>query len=173
VKSNYSKNQFLDNWLALNTPDKTMFGYLAFYHQTHLFQTIIDMFEVFGLIAEVSIPSTHRSKSIKLPVLCITLIDGSKIYLRDNFHNLKVSFDLTFSYQGFNVDSTYKQASLNHCYFEGFESSWVFGKYTKSNTQQFSCEAKSDYDLIGELAKLAYNLKEITYLAENFGTSQD
>jgi hypothetical protein len=159
VNNNYSKNQFLANWVALNTPDKTMFGYLAYFAQVKYFQSVIDIFEVFGLLAEVSIPSTHRSKSIKLPVVCLTLIDGSKIYLRDNFHNLKVSFDFTFQYPDFNVDSTYKPAYLDSCYFEGFERRWVFAKYTKTNTQQFSCEAKSDSDLIGEFAKLAWFLK--------------
>jgi hypothetical protein len=160
MKSNYTKNQFLANWATLNPPEQTMFGYLAFFAQIDYFQSVIDVFEAFGLIAEVSIPSTHSSKSIKIPVVCIKLIDGSKVYLRDNFHNLKVSFDLTFEYPEFNTDSTYKPAYLDSCYFEGFDRRWVFAKYTKANRQQFSCEAKSDIDLIGEFAKLAWYVKK-------------
>lgn len=98
---------------------------------------------------DVMVISTHRSKSIALPVYELARPDlGVRLILRDNFYNWKLSViserpvavDLSgLCYTSPPVDPEYTGDKLNPVYFEGFPESLVFGYY-ESDHRRFSAE---------------------------------
>jgi hypothetical protein len=108
-------------------------------------KTYIEQFifirDYFAHIAEqISVISTHRSKSIELPVYYIKLKDiDIELVIRGNFYDYKVSFnyfgkenfDFMFPLRVFRNPEHY----VNSIYCEGFDESWVFPAYTKDHTR--------------------------------------
>ena len=104
----------------------------------------------------VNVISSHRSKSIKLPVYELTRPDMDlKIILRDNFHNWKMSvINSSAIHANFSglfhtsppIDESYTGNPLSPSYFEGFPSDLIFSYYEKDN-KRFSAEIHSNYSL--------------------------
>lgn len=91
--------------------------------------------------------STHRSKSVKLPVYQIILKQyGIKIVLRNNFYDWKISIKsevpLDFDFMGL-FDYSKEWAA---CYCEGFPKDDVYGSYSSSCTH-FTFELNTHYEL--------------------------
>lgn len=89
------------------------------------------------------IVGAHLSKSVPLPVVEITLPRNlGKIVMRDNFHDLKISFELnvdlpedTFGKVGF-----FKQGyKIDAVYCEGFDEKRVYGLFSE-NRSHFTIE---------------------------------
>jgi hypothetical protein len=94
----------------------------------------------------IMVISTHRSKSIVLPVYQVTLPNGLVATMRDNFHDWKVSISSPQELR-LNPNRLFKpQAAISHCYFEGFPDDLIYGSYD-SNHKQFSVELFSKYTL--------------------------
>lgn len=118
----------------------------------------------------LSVISTHRSKSITLPVYEFSRPDyGLRIILRNNFYNWKMSVICTTpiecNFDGLfhttpPVEPTYTGDPLNPAYFEGFPEDLVFGYYY-SDQRQFSAEIGTDYELITSLFLIMRSLGAI------------
>lgn len=100
--------------------------------------------------------STHRSKSISLPVVEVSRPDlGLRMIVRNNFYNWKLSvisekpIEVDFSglfYTTPPLDPAYTGNHLADCYFEGFPKDRIFGYYSKNN-RKFSAEIGNDEEL--------------------------
>lgn len=98
--------------------------------------------------------STHRSKSIILPVYKLHRADiGLTLILRDNFYNWKMSVisekPLEVNFDGLchttpPVEPDYTGDYLASCYFEGFPPEYIFGYYSQSDKKKFSAEIGGD-----------------------------
>lgn len=129
--------------------------------------------------------STHRSKSIDLPVVSFERPDlGARFVIRDNFYNFKLSviserpidcdaFQFLFKTQP-PREPDYTGDALSSCYFEGFPSELVFGYYG-ANRRKWSAEIHGQHKLwsvlflcminLGALKPLLYRTRE-DHLAE-------
>ena len=102
----------------------------------------------------VTVISTHRSKSIVLPVYKLCREDiGLTLILRNNFFNWKMSvisekpLDVNFDglcYTTPPIEPDYTGDHLANCYFEGFPPEYIFGYYSTSDKKKFSVEIWSD-----------------------------
>jgi len=114
--------------------------------------------------------STHRSKSIILPVYQLERPDlGLTLILRDNFYNWKLSVisrePITADFSGLfhttpPIDPKYTGDSLHPVYFEGFPEDLIFGYY-EANKQKFSAEIWSNEYLYTTLFLLMRQLGAI------------
>jgi len=114
--------------------------------------------------------STHRSKSIDLPVYRLERPDlGLTLILRNNFYNWKLSVISTqpigADFSGLfhtspPIDPKYTGDPLHRVYFEGFPEDLIFGYY-EANKQQFSAEIQSDEVLYTALFLLMRQLGAI------------
>lgn len=98
--------------------------------------------------------STHRSKSIVLPVCELARPDlGLRLILRNNFYDWKISVvskrPIVADFSGLfhttpPIDPTYTGNQLAPVYFEGFLREWVFGYYAESDGRQWSASVGGD-----------------------------
>lgn len=105
----------------------------------------------------VSVISTHRSKSINLPVYEMARNDlGLKIILRGNFYNWKLSVisdrPIEADFTGLFITSPpsepeYTGDHLHPVYFEGFPSELIFGYYDIGDRKKWSAEICDKYSL--------------------------
>ncbi len=108
--------------------------------------------------------STHRSKSITLPVYGFTMRNGVKIICRDNFYDWKVSVQLPYRpKEGVIIPKDLVSdgygKDIADCYFEGFKEEWVFPAFNPDDNEQlnFSIEVNNDY----RLYTLLYHLSNL------------
>lgn len=77
--------------------------------------------------------SSHKSKSIELPVYGFVMRNGVKVIARNNFYGWVVSVELPDAlptgYFDMDIFSEHGQCEYKHCYCEGFKESWVYGVY--------------------------------------------
>lgn len=114
--------------------------------------------------------STHRSKSIVLPVYAFTMENGIKVICRENFYGWKLSVVLPKYRPSENIipedllEGGYN-GNPSKCYFEGFKDEWVFEGYKPDDKYQmhFSLGIYSDYDFY----TVMYMLKHL-YGKEDF-----
>lgn len=90
--------------------------------------------------------STHRSKSVLLPVMEIDLLEyGIRLTFRNNFYNWNVSVEseqeVVFDHKGIINDESY-----HYCFCEGFPNDKIFGKY-EDNKKKFTICIDDDYNL--------------------------
>ncbi len=87
----------------------------------------------YGEPAPATVISTHKSKSINLPVVEFTTGDGVKVIARDNFYDVKASVWLPrpLNHDLFGCVKSLDSHDNAPCYFEGFESEWVLGPWHK------------------------------------------
>lgn len=128
----------------------------------------------------VSVISTHRSKSIELPVYQLERPDRDlRVVLRNNFYNWKMSvlsgepvkadFDGLF-YTTPPVEPDYTGDPLHEVYFEGFPRDLIFGYYAQSDGRRWSAEISGDEELwttmflmmrsLGQVKPLVWHTKE-------------
>lgn len=141
----------LTAWKRVHDVPETRIWRDQFHNQMHFIGYIIDAlirkdYEDFK-DNSVMVISTHRSKSIDLPVYQIDLEKyGVEMILRDNYYNWKVSVNskkpLDCDFMGI-FDPDEKWSSL---YCEGFPYDKVYGSYNE-NHSQFTVELTSKYDL--------------------------
>jgi len=100
---------------------------------------------------EPYVVNTHRSKSIILPVIEVRTPYGVRVFVRDNFYDIKVSveaprpcdndlFGLLAGGDGY----------LAFCYFEGFQDEWIHPPFVLG-AEKFS--VSSNWDEFLSLAK--------------------
>lgn len=98
----------------------------------------------------VFVVSTHRSKSIQLPVYYFEMRNGIRALMRENFYGWVVSLITPFSVTI--EDFCYGDGAYPHnkdiasCFAEGFKSSWVF-PYIKENTRNTTFKVDGNYKL--------------------------
>lgn len=101
--------------------------------------------------------STHRSKSIILPVYKLHRADiGLTMIFRENFYNWKMSVisekPIIADFSGLfhttpPLDPSYTGNPLADCYFEGFPGNLIFGYYEPSDKKKWSAEIWGDQAL--------------------------
>lgn len=99
--------------------------------------------------------STHRSKSIVLPVYKMYRGDlGLTMVFGNNFYNWKVSviseIPVNADYEGLchttpPIEKDYTGDELASVYFEGFPPKYIFSYYKSSNRKQYSAEVGGNY----------------------------
>lgn len=95
--------------------------------------------------------SMHRSKSVSLPVYGITMRNGIKLIMRDNFYDWKVSVilpkPLPKNYLPIELFSN--REDIPDCYLEGFHDEWAFKTYNPEDDKQteFTVEVRNQYDV--------------------------
>lgn len=80
----------LQEWFDKNQPGDEMLWKGSFLYQQTAMINMVDVLEPL-LKAPAEVVSTHRSKSIELPVLHLQL-RGMEVFLRDNFYDLNICF---------------------------------------------------------------------------------
>lgn len=138
-------------WIRVNEPDENLIyakgcGRQVVFVRDEINELLRSSYEEWKE-NEPMVISTHRSKSVKLPVFQFTLEKyGVEIILRDNFYDWKVSINsekpLELDFMGL-FDPT---KVIPDVYCEGFPKDKVYGCYAQ-NHSQFTCEIESNYDL--------------------------
>lgn len=87
---------------------------------------------------------THRSKSVKLPVVEISLPKlGLNIVMRCNFYDWCISIesqkDVDCNFMGLATDKK--------GYFEGFPEDRIYDKYSENNKKSFSTVLRDEYEV--------------------------
>lgn len=153
VRDYYDKHLPVDvtAWVRVNQPDETLIyakglGKQVCFVRDTLCSLLRSTYQEWRDNPPMVI-STHRSKSVKLPVFQIMLEKyGIEMVLRYNFYDWKISVKsdepLDFDYMGlFNPTQ-----EISYFYCEGFPKDKVYGSYEQSHSQ-FTIEIGSDYDL--------------------------
>lgn len=98
----------------------------------------------------VFVVSTHRSKSIDLPVYYFEMRNGIRAIMRENFHGWVVTLLLPFPVtledfcHGHGGEPFIED--IRPCYAEGFRPSWVH-PYVKENARRTTFTVDGDYKL--------------------------
>ena len=103
----------------------------------------------------IEVYSTHRSKSINLPVFYFK-IGEAKIWMRDNFYDLNVSVDSPKPVMG-DMSSIFSDDAYGYCYAQGMEDK-KFSPY-KENNQRFTV-CLNNYDNFKHLLLAVRGLHE-------------
>lgn len=147
----------LHEWMWLNKPGEQKLWRDAAQSQFEFFDRLTSL--IASGLPEIAcaardgiarVISTHRSKSLELPVVQWTRPDlGVTFTLRDNFYNFKlsVSSERPIDDPAFPAlfhttpptDSDYTRDPLASCYFEGFPSVLVYS-YQATNKRVWSAE---------------------------------
>ncbi len=149
----------LQNWIRVQTISDEMLWKGAWGRQVEFVRDRITGLFCAGLHYDecediTTVISTHRSKSVVLPVYKLHRADiGLTLILRDNFYNWKMSVisekPLEVNLDGLchttpPIEPDYTGDYLARCYFEGFPPEYIFGYYSKSDKKTFSAEIGSD-----------------------------
>lgn len=149
----------LQAWISEQVVGDEMLWNGAFGHQVgfirdHLVGLIGRGLEYEDRKQVATVISTHRSKSIVLPVVQVERKDlGLRLVMRNNFYNWKLSviseqpIDADFSglfHTTPPVERDYTGDPLAAVYFEGFPDSLVYGYYGPSNKRRWSAEIGGD-----------------------------
>ena len=136
-------------WCRVNEPEDKMLWKEGYWEQIMFIRdTIMDLlsdsYEEFKS-NPVLVISTHRSKSIVLPVYQINY-KGIKMIIRNNFYDWKVTVDskvqLNFDMMSlFNI-----KKRINSTLCEGFKYNQVFDSY-ENNKNKFTFEIEDQYKL--------------------------
>jgi hypothetical protein len=95
------------------------------------------------------VPSTHRSKSVILPVYHTILKDPKglktlEVWMRNNFYNWNVSVNGNFSLDTIEFYNCFDDSG-GYTFCEGMEE-WKFGKFSE-DISKFTICVNNDYDL--------------------------
>lgn len=126
---NLSTEMPLQKWLTENQPKPEMLWKGAFGQQAILFNFIADFY-----CLDLFVVSTHRSKSIDLPVVYIPIKDHTELIIRDNFHDQAVSITTTINPLDLPtiLAENPSKEKISSCYCEGFKDEWCFDTYEKA-----------------------------------------
>ena len=123
------------------------------------------------LKSHVFVISTHMSKSCRLPVYYIKMMNGIKVIMRGNFYDWKLSIDspvdLPANCIPNNCVSDGIKNKISDCYCEGFKNNWVFDKYNPENPgKQFTIECPDKLRMYVVLHSLNSCIPNIEYKLE-------
>ena len=117
--------------------------------------------------------STHRSKSITLPVYFFTMRNGIKVICRENFYGWKLTVKLPKDRPYANIipEDLFEGGYGNNtskCYFEGFRDEWVYEGYDPTDKKQrkFSFGIYDDYEFYTVMYMLKHLYDEVDYSKE-------
>ncbi len=136
-------------WLRVNIPDSNLL-----YRDKFAAQTTFLEYHIMPLLFKktddqlknpILVISTHRSKSVLLPVYQIKTCFATFI-LRNNFYNWKVSVDSEVPLYFDTMDLFDINEDVPEVYCEGFPNGLVFTSFSKSN-KKFTFEVRDDYEL--------------------------
>ena len=144
------KMELLLHWMRKdNIPDEMLWKKAAENQEIFIRDTICTNL----LHTHAFVVSTHRSKSITLPVYAFLMHNGIKVICRENFYGWKVSVELPKKRPVADIipedlfEDGYNK-NISPCYFEGFQDRWVYSGYDPKDRYQtkFSFGVYSDYD---------------------------
>lgn len=126
-----------EQWLKDNQPQPGMMWNEARLGQINDIRVLLE--ETLAAVNPIiSVVSTHKSKSIVLPVYLIE-IQSQQFILRNNFYNWTLSVirksDIHYRLR----DIIKRDEVISSCYCEGFDSQWTFGSYNMDESQ-FTCQ---------------------------------
>ena len=129
-----------EQWLKDNQPHPGMMWNEARLRQINDIRILME--ETLASINPIiSVVSTHKSKSIVLPVYLVET-QTQQFILRDNFYNWTLSV-IRKSENYYRLrDIINRDEIISSCYCEGFESCWTFGSYNMDPTM-FTCQVIS------------------------------
>lgn len=169
----------LQQWANANKPDENLNYKGGYWSQIMFVRDRLAPLVSIGLSFEefqdkaAFVISTHRSKSVTLPVYLLEPPGkGIKFVLRDNFYNWKVSViserpvkvDPLMLFQADPPDDpSWSGDVLASCYFEGFPGDLIFGYYNQSDKKQFSVEIGGDYDLYVFIRECMRSLEQVRW----------
>ena len=178
----------LQEWFIENEPKSTMSFKKGYEHQCMFMrddlaylmsQNMPESEENKYPRIEAMVISTHRSKSIDLPVVMLEREDiGLKIILRDNFYNWKMSVisgkpvnaDLEgLAYLNPPRDPNYTGDCLHPAYFEGFPDEYMFSYFLTSDRKELSMELRSDKYVYMAIFLILRSMDVITPLIQAVG----
>ncbi len=147
-----SPTMSLQSWATANAPDEGLIYKSGFWNQVIWVRDDLSYLVSCGLKKpiEAQVISSHRSKSVRLPVYELTRPDlGLRLILRDNYSNWKLSCiterPLVVDFSGLfrttpPIEPDYTGDPLHSVYFEGFPKNLVFGYYEPSDKLSWSAE---------------------------------
>jgi len=103
--------------------------------------------------------STHRSKSVVLPVYRIDFLPETTLTLRGNFYNWKISVESLYPIKLDSVGVFRPSGQHSSVYCEGFKDEWVFGAYAEDQCR-FTIEVPDKYQVWFVLRQIANSLME-------------
>lgn len=156
------KEQELQEWISEQIVDDKMLWKSSWGDQLQFFRDTLTYIFGAGLhwteCKELAtVISTHRSKSIILPVVKMHRGDlGLTMIFRNNFYNWKVSVisevPVNADYEGLchttpPIEKEYTGDELASCYFEGFPKNLIFSYYKTSDRKKYSAEVHGEHAL--------------------------
>lgn len=175
-EQNLGKEVPLQEWINNNPVHDKMYWKTPFDHQVMFVRDrLVPLFGA-GLTYEqqkqiATVISTHRSKSIKLPVYLLTRPDQNlQIVLRDNFYNWKISVlsetPIQADFAGLfyttpPLEPDYTGEPLHPVYFEGFPRNLIFPYYSETDGRRWSAEIDGDETLWTSIFLMMRSLENI------------
>lgn len=150
----------LQEWISAQVIRDEMLWKGSFGQQVAFFRDNVTQMFCAGIDYEdnhgvATVISTHRSKSIILPVYKLHR-PGITMVARNNFYNWKLSvisdrrIDADFAglfHTDPPLEPGYTGNDLSPVYFEGFPPEYIFGCYDESNKKKFSANLWGDHAL--------------------------
>ncbi len=149
-------NTPLQEWISANNPDEKMYWKNSWSNQVCFVRDEIPALLLpkynnpdYSTIRDnITVISTHVSKSILLPVYCIKAY-GDKFIMRNNFYDWKVSVEthnihkINFQKLGI-IHDTSEQIKSYVC--EGFKEEWVYKPYDEDKWK-YTVEINDKFNL--------------------------
>ena len=145
----------LQDWISENIPEKKMYWKDSWSKQVCFVRDTIPRFlckpngsDYMTVRDNITVISTHMSKSIDLPVYCVKA-NGDKFIMRNNFFDWKISVE---THNIHNIDfeklGVIRKTSdqVHKVYCEGFKAEWVYKPYA-DNKWKYTAEIDDDFKL--------------------------
>lgn len=142
----------LQEWANANKPEEDLIWGKRYWDQimfvrdelTEIFPKSYEEYQ--SIRSDLQVISTHKSKSVLLPVFKMTT-DNFTFIMRYNFYDWKISVEakepISLDF-GRLVSDTSQQ--IYSCYLEGFKDEWAYECYDK-NKSKFTIEVRDNYKL--------------------------
>lgn len=158
----------LQEWFEKNTPGEDLIYKNGLWTQVQIVRDVIPSIlarsyeEYIGVRQQLHVISTHRSKSVLLPVFELNW-NGYRFIMRYNFYDWKVSVRTPVrDLAGIDADfmNLFKlDERINLVYCEGFKEDWVYGPYSEDK-RKFTCEISDNSKLFTFFWILKYNVSK-------------
>jgi hypothetical protein len=131
----------LRDWAIEHQPEEEMLWKNGYWDQVYLLRDSIRFMVLKGEDREgdpwdePKVVSSHRSKSIILPVVQYVAPMRFDIWVRGNFHNWIVSVKAAKPVPDLFFDLFTRDEAVHEVYAEGFKREWVFGSYAIDQTE--------------------------------------
>ncbi len=144
------ENPKLQEWAMENKPEEKMIYKQGYWDQIVFIRDTLRSvlsrtegdYKILG--DNITVISTHTSKSILLPVFKVVLPNGVEMIMRYNFHDWKISVSSPFEIDCDFLNIFNYGAEVHSVYCEGFEEEWVYGPYIENN-KKFTLELWAGY----------------------------